>query len=162
MKHLTGSTPLSLALALAVGVTLSLSGCAPEPAGNGGDTGTSQTEPDAATDNAEKPADGPNEYGFIDEDGAVPDWVAEGFPLYPGSVNYAVTEAAGSQILGFTVPNVDEATIYQWLVDQYSQNGWESYDHNDETSDFGATHADGRETYINVTQSSYVMTAKQG
>lgn len=154
MKNTSHSAKTSLAVALVLGIGIALGGCAAEPVTGGSGPDSAQTDPGAKPDT--------NDKGSVDKNADVPGWVIDGFPLYPGSENYAVTESYGTQILGFTVPKSDEATIYQWFVEQYSQNGWESYDHNDETSDFGATHADGREVYINVTQASYVMTAKQG
>lgn len=152
----------SLAIAVVLGISFSLGGCAAEPAVNDGGAGKSQTDQGATSDGADKaPRNEVNSHGFVDKKGEVPDWVADGFPIYPGSVFYAGSESHGTQILGFSVSDADEQTIYKWLVEKYSQDGWQARNFDEVSSDFDAIHADGREAYINVTQSSFVMTAKQ-
>ena len=155
----TVRTPLAIAITL--GVSLALGGCAAETADIENDT--SQTDEGGSTDAGENaPADDAGSEGFVDKKALVPDWVAAGFPIYPGSVSAASGESGGSTMISFSVPDSDEQTIYDWLVEQYSQNGWEARNLDDDNSGFDATNADGREAYFNVTKATFVMSVSQG
>lgn len=163
MKKRSHSAQVPLAVALVMGIGLSLGGCAAEPTDNGGGAGSSQTEQGATIDGGEKaPAEDAGSKGFIDEDGEVPDWVAAGFPIYPGSVVAASGGAGDKTMISFSVPNADEQTIYEWFVEQYSQDGWEIRNPDDVHSDFDATNTDGREAYFNVTDATFVMSVSKG
>ncbi len=152
---------VALSVAIVLGVGFSLGGCAAEQAGDGG--GTSQTDQGSSADSGDKaPADDAGAKGFVDEDGDVPDWVAAGFPIYPGSKAAASAKASGITIISFSVPKSDEQTIYAWFVDQYSQNGWSATNLDDAHHSFDATNTDGSTSAVNVTKATYVMSVSQG
>ncbi len=155
MKTTSRFAHTPLAIALALGIAVALGGCASEPIVDGGDTGSSQSGENT-------PAEGASSTGFTDKKGLVPDWVAEGFPIHPNSVSAGAGEAGGETMISFSVPNVDEQDLYDWFIEQYSQNGWEAHDLDPVSYDFSATNADGRKAYVNVTKSTFVMSVKRG
>lgn len=164
MKNTTLSARATLAVAVALGIGISLGGCAAGSADNDSGAGSSQTEQGTTTDSGDAPADNASSDGFVDPDGEVPDWVAAGFPIYPGSEVAGFDEISGVTMISFSVPSVDPdgKDLYNWLVDQYSQNGWTTRNLDDEHMSFDADNADGRIASINVTKATYVMTAEKG
>lgn len=150
-----------LGIAILLGASLTLGGCAPEPGTPNTDAPASdQSSSNGATENP--PADDSGPKDLVDDEGIVPDWFPGEFPLYPGSVSAGFGEVADKTMISFSVPGSDEETIFQWFVEQYSQNGWEAHNLDEVSSDFDAINADGREAYINVTKGTYVISASRG
>lgn len=165
MKQSPQSAHAPLLIALVLGVGLSLGGCATQPADSGGTSNSSQEDPGTPSDGDNSgTSDGDSSQGFVDEDGDVPDWVAAGFPIYPGSVAAGSGEAGDLTIISFSVPDVgsDGQELYAWFVDQYSQNGWSTSGLDDEHMSFEASNTDGRTASLNITKATYVMSVSKG
>lgn len=148
----------SLIVAFALGTGLALGGCASTPADETtGESATEQTQGESTAE--EQPADeGGAAGGVVDEDGEIPGWMLDAFPLYPGSEVAGAGESGGMTMISFFAPD-DEATLYAWFIEQYGQNGWTVTETDDESSAVTATHADGYEAWINVTDATYVIEA---
>jgi hypothetical protein len=163
MKKPSLHARVPLALATVLGLSITLAGCSSDPEEPAGAADSSQTT-QAATPPADEnpPADDTPDGGLVDEDNVVPDWVTEGFPIYPDSRVAASSDGGTTFIVSFSVPAAEERTIYDWFVDQYSQNGWVGRDFVEDSGSFEADNADGRTVSIDVTKSTFVMTAQQG
>ena len=94
-----------------------------------------------------------------DEDGELPDWLSEGFPLYPGSRVAASSEVGDIAIVSFSVPNAEAQEIFDWFIAQYSAEGWVTDYVEPDGMALEATNADGRNASIDVTKSTYVISA---
>ncbi len=148
----------SLIVALALGVGVAIGGCASTPADEtAGDSATEQTQGESRAE--EQPAEeGGAAADIVDEDGEIPGWMLDAFPLYPGSEVAGAGESGGMTMISFFAPD-DEATLYAWFIEQYGQNGWTVTETDDENSAVSATYADGHEAWINVTKATYVIEA---
>ncbi len=163
MKSTSRYAHLSLTVALALGIGISLGGCSTEPNETSTDGGPSQIEQDATTNGTEHtPAEDAASKDIVDEDGEIPDWLAAGFPLYPGSRVAASGESGDFTIISFSVPSAEAQEIYDWFVEKYSEDGWVASYLDDESMSFEAENADGRSASINVTKSTFVISATQG
>lgn len=165
MKNTAHFAQVPLAIVLVLGVSISLGGCAAETTDTTSGSGTSQSDQGNSTDAGEQaPAEGADSKGFVDPDGEVPDWVAAGFPIYPGSEVAASGEASGLTIISFSVPSVDAdgEELYNWFVEQYGQNGWTARNLDAEHMSFDAENSDGRTSSVNVTKATFVMSVSKG
>ncbi len=163
MKIMSRYAQIPLTVVIALGIGTSLSGCSSDTNDKSTDGGSSQIEQDATTDAVENvPAENASSKDIVDEDGDIPAWLAEGFPLYPGSRVAASGESGDVTIISFSVPNAEEQEIYDWFVEKYSENGWASSYLDDESKSFEAENADGRTASVNVTKATFVISASQG
>lgn len=165
MKSMSRYAPITFTAVITFGIAVSLGGCSSDTTDAGTDGGSSPIEQAVTTSGTTTTPDADdatNAQDIVDEDGEVPDWLAEGFPLYPGSRVAASGESGDLIIISFSVPNAEQQEIYEWFVEQYSVNGWEASYIDDEHGSFEADNADGRTASINVTKSTFVISASQG
>lgn len=180
--HVTAHKMVPLALALGVGLVLS--GCSADQVSGTPSSAVSQADTAAPTapDDAAA-AESPSEDTSVEdvptddvapedadseesEDDELPSWIADAFPIYPGSTVAAVDKVADTSMASFFTPSDDGQAVYQWFIEQYGQNGWTIDSTNDDSMDLYASHADGLSAYVNVTQAdglnaSWVMTAER-
>jgi len=163
MKNTSHSAQSLLSAAVVLGLGVSLAACSTQPTNDDSSAVSSQTEQVETSDGeVSAPAEDTVSQGFVDEDGDVPDRVADGFPIYPGSEVAAAAESGDKTIISFSVPSAEAQAIYDWFGDEYSQNGWEARNMDDENMSFAADNTDGRSATINVTKSTFAMSAGQG
>ncbi len=158
----SASEPTSLARAADGATDASVDDAASGEAGVGEASEAEAPGTDAASDDvASEDADSE------DSDDELPGWIADAFPIYPGSTVAAVDSSGETSIASFFTPSDDGEAVYQWFLDQYGQDGWTIDNTNDESMDLSASHVDGLTASVNVTQpdglnASWVMTAARG